>query len=72
MIAELLADDALPEIESKVNCDRIQGKALKIVAARIAQKLKSERLEQWQLVTDNLNFSPCGVVGSLPASEVKL
>ena len=69
MIAELLADDALPEIESKVNRDRITQKALKIVASRIASKLRASNLEQWTLTNEHLVFSQAGVCGELPPSS---
>lgn len=69
-IADLLADDAIPQIEPLINLDRIKAKAIKLTAQRIAAKLKAERLEHWQLVTENLTFSPVGVAGNLPSSEV--
>lgn len=68
-IAEILADDAIPSIEPQLNLDRIKTRAVQIAAKRLADKLKAQKLQQWNLVTQNLTFSHFGVAGELP-SEV--
>lgn len=68
-IAEIIADDALPIVEPKLNSDRINRKALDILAQKLAAKMRTQNLEHWQLVTEHLCFTPDGVAGSLPSGE---